>query len=100
MVAYTKHAVGFASNDGVEVMIHMGLDTVKLEGKYFDIKVKQGDKVKRGDLIAIVDFQKIKEAGYTVVTPVLILNSDSFTEVKEEIPKLVTEKDRLLVCRS
>ena len=100
MVADTKHAVGFTSNDGVEVMIHMGLDTVKLEGKYFDIKVKQGDKVKRGDLIAIVDFQKIKEAGYPVVTPVLILNSDSFTEVKEEIPKLVTEKDRLLVCRS
>lgn len=95
MVADTKHAVGFASNDGVEVMIHMGLDTVKLEGKYFDIKVKQGDKVKRGDLIAIVDFQKIKEAGYTVVTPVLILNSDSFTEVKEEIPKLVTEKDKI-----
>lgn len=81
-------------------MIHMGLDTVKLEGEHFDIKVKPGDKVKRGDLIAVVDFEKIKEAGYPVVTPVLILNSDSFAEVKAELPKLVTEKDRLLVCRS
>lgn len=100
LVADTKHAVAFTSDDGVEVMIHMGLDTVKLEGEHFDIKVKPGDKVKRGDLIAVVDFEKIKEAGYPVVTPVLILNSDSFAEVKAELPKLVTEKDRLLVCRS
>ena len=80
-------------------MIHMGLDTVKLDGKYFDIKVKVGEKVKKGDLIARVDFEKIKEEGYPIVTPVLVLNSDSFTEIQAESPKFVTEKDKLLTCK-
>ena len=72
LVADTKHALAFNSNNGMEVMIHMGLDTVKLDGKYFDIKVKVGEKVKKGDLIARVDFEKIKEEGYPIVTPVLV----------------------------
>ena len=99
LVADTKHALAFNSNNGMEVMIHMGLDTVKLDGKYFDIKVKVGEKVKKGDLIARVDFEKIKEEGYPIVTPVLVLNSDSFTEIQAESPKFVTEKDKLLTCK-
>lgn len=99
LVADTKHALAFKSENGIEVMIHMGLDTVKLDGKYFDIKVKVGEKVKKGNCIAKVDFEKIKEAGYPVVTPVLILNSDDFTEIQAESPKSVTEKDKLLTCK-
>ena len=99
LVADTKHALAFKSDNGIEVMIHMGLDTVKLDGKYFDIKVKVGEKVKKGNCIAKVDFEKIKEAGYPVVTPVLILNSDDFTEIQAESPKSVTERNILLTCK-
>ncbi|HDN2450476.1 TPA: PTS transporter subunit EIIC, partial [Clostridioides difficile] len=78
----TKHAVGLTSDNGVEVLIHIGLDTVKLNGKHFSTHVKAGDKVKVGDLLVEFDIEKIKEAGYPIVTPIIITNTDSYEDVE------------------
>ncbi len=78
----TKHAIGLISDNGVEVLIHMGLNTVELGGEDFDIKVKDGDHVKAGDLIAEADFESIRKKGFKATTPIIITNSDDFKEVK------------------
>src|SRR5699024_11050726 len=74
----TKHAIGLVSDTGVEVLIHVGLDTVELDGKGFTAHVKQGDSVKAGQLLLEVDLNVVKEAGYTTQTPVIITNSNDF----------------------
>ena len=68
----TKHAIGLRSDQGVEVLIHIGIDTVSLEGKYFTMNVKQGDRVRTGQPIGEVDFEKVREAGYDPTTIVVI----------------------------
>lgn len=78
----TKHAIGITSDEGIEVLIHIGLDTVQLNGEPFNVHVKVGDKVKVGDLLAEFDMDKIKEAGYRTVTPVIISNTDAYSDVK------------------
>lgn len=78
----TKHAIGITSTSGNEVLIHIGIETVELEGKYFDAHVKQGDHVKRGQLLVTVDFEKIKEAGYNTQIPVVITNSNDYENVE------------------
>lgn len=78
----TKHAIGITSDEGIEVLIHIGLDTVQLNGEPFDVHVKVGDKVKVGDLLAEFDMDKIKEAGYKTVTPIIISNTDAYSDVK------------------
>ncbi|GHU51008.1 PTS glucose transporter subunit IIABC [Clostridia bacterium] len=85
-VAETSHAIGITSDDGVEVLIHVGVDTVKLGGKGFSIKVKEDDKIKKGDILNEFDIALIKEAGYPVVTPVIITNTDDYTDVSN-LPK-------------
>lgn len=70
----TGHAVGIRTTEGVELLIHVGFDTVELDGKHFDIKVKKGDTVKRGDLLVEFDLEAIKAAGYDVTTPVVATN--------------------------
>lgn len=77
----TKHAIGITGKDGVELLVHMGIDTVKLEGKGFDVKVKPGDKIKTGDLLAEFDIEYIKGEGYPVTTPVIVSNTDAYKEV-------------------
>ncbi|MDO4555036.1 MAG: PTS glucose transporter subunit IIA, partial [Lachnospiraceae bacterium] len=77
----TKHAIGITGTDGVEILVHMGLDTVKLEGKGFDVKVKAGDTIKAGDLIAEFDMDYIKSEGYPVTTPVIVSNTDNYSEI-------------------
>ncbi|MCD8158335.1 MAG: PTS glucose transporter subunit IIA [Clostridiales bacterium] len=83
MVYDTKHALGLMSNGGVEFLIHIGLDTVNLEGKSFNIKVKNGQKIKTGDLLATADLKGIKNAGYRTVTPVIVTNSDDYTQIEK-----------------
>lgn len=73
-IADTHHAYGFTSDDGLEVLVHFGLDTVSLGGEGFTPRVKEGDRVKKGDLVAEVDTELIKERGLNTVTPVLICN--------------------------
>ena len=81
MIFETKHAIGLTSDQGVEVMIHVGIDTVKLGGEYYDVKVENGEHVKRGQLLLTFDMDKIAEKGYRLVTPVVIGNSDKWKEV-------------------
>ncbi|WP_447515156.1 glucose PTS transporter subunit IIA, partial [Escherichia coli] len=77
----TLHAIGIESDDGVEILIHVGIDTVKLDGKFFSAHVNVGDKVNTGDRLISFDIPAIREAGFDVTTPVLISNSDDFTDV-------------------
>ncbi|MEC1646054.1 beta-glucoside-specific PTS transporter subunit IIABC [Bacillus halotolerans] len=81
----TKHAIGITSDQGAEILIHIGLDTVKLEGQWFTSHVKEGDKVSPGDPLVSFDLEQIKAAGYDVITPVIVTNTDrySFSPVKE-----------------
>ncbi|MGN1318893.1 MAG: glucose PTS transporter subunit IIA [Lachnospirales bacterium] len=81
MVYDTKHALGLMSNEGVELLIHIGIDTVKLEGKHYDVKVTNGQKIKKGDLLVVVDISGIEKEGYRTVTPVIVTNSDDFESV-------------------
>lgn len=77
----TKHAIGLLSDNGIEVLIHVGIDTVKLEGKPFTAHVKVGDRVQAGDLLVEFDRQAIIDAGYDLATPIIISNSDEYHEV-------------------
>ena len=70
------------SDTGVELLIHVGIDTVQLNGKCYDVVVENGQKIKKGDVLAKVDLEGIKDAGYRTVTPVIITNSDEFSEIK------------------
>ena len=74
----TKHAVSIKADNGEELIVHIGLDTVNLKGEYFEAHVKQGDRVKAGDLLVTVDLEKVKDAGYDVTTPVIICNTPDF----------------------
>ena len=73
----TKHAIGIQSTYGTELLIHVGLDTVELKGNYFELKKQVGDQVKKGDLLLEFDGEAIKQAGYSLVTPVILTGSDS-----------------------
>ena len=75
----TKHAIGLTTTDGVELLIHLGIDTVQMNGAPFTIDVKEGDKLKKGDKIGSFDEKMIVEAGYRTVTPVVVTNSDTYT---------------------
>ncbi|MDO5520472.1 MAG: sucrose-specific PTS transporter subunit IIBC [bacterium] len=77
----TKHAIGLKSADGVEVLIHIGINTVELDGKYYETYVNDGDTVKAGDLLGSFDIEKIKEAGYEMATPIVITNTDDYSNV-------------------
>ncbi|MFP3414836.1 beta-glucoside-specific PTS transporter subunit IIABC [Bacillus sp. SIMBA_074] len=77
----TKHAIGITSEDGVEILIHIGLDTVKLGGEHFTAYVKDGDSISMGDLIVEFDLEKIKSKGYDVITPIVITNTDNYLDV-------------------
>ena len=82
MVFDTKHAISMQTDNGAELIIHIGLDTVQLKGQYFDAHVAAGDKVKQGDLLLDFDIDKIKEAGYDVTTPVIICNTPQFPKME------------------
>lgn len=92
----TKHAIGITSDDGVEVLIHIGLDTVKLGGEHFTAHIKAGDKVKKGDLLVEFDIEAIKKAGYDTITPVLVTNAHDYKDVLSFIDRDVKEKEELL----
>ncbi len=96
MVFDTKHAIGLAGPGGVELLIHVGIDTVQLNGKYYDIHVKNGDQVKAGDLLADVDLEGIRSEGYRTVTPVIVTNSDLFTDIRMAEKQQVTCQDTIL----
>ncbi|MFR2068446.1 beta-glucoside-specific PTS transporter subunit IIABC [Clostridium sp.] len=88
-IADTKHAIGLLSDDGVEVLIHVGMDTVKMAGKGFDVKTKANSRVKAGDLLLEFDKSTIEKEGYSLITPVVITNADNYEDkqlcINEEV---------------
>ena len=93
----TKHAIGILSDEGVEILMHIGMDTVNLEGKGFEGYVSQGHKVKVGDKLISFDIDMIKKAGYVTETPVIITNSDSYqVEELEQLPRAVERGSQLM----
>ena len=92
----TGHALGLVSEDGVELLIHVGIDTVNLKGKYFTPKKKSGDTMKKGDILLEFDIDKIKADGYDVTTPIIISNTEQFAKVKACEDKVVTKESKLL----
>ena len=75
------HAISIVDENGAELLVHIGVDTVKLDGKGFTGKVKDGDRVKTGQLLIEFDLELVKQAGYSVVSPVIISNTDEFSDV-------------------
>lgn len=93
----TKHAIGILSDEGVEILMHIGMDTVNLEGKGFEGYVSQGDKVKVGDKLISFDIDMIKKAGYVTETPVIITNSDKYdVEELKQLPRVVERGSQLM----
>ena len=74
----TGHAVSIHSTDGTDILVHVGLDTIELKGKFYTIHKQTGEPVKKGDLLIEFDLEGIKAAGYDVITPVIICNSDEY----------------------
>jgi len=93
MMFDTGHAVTLVSDSGIEILIHVGLETVGLEGKPFQVKVQNGQKVKKGDVLMIADLEAIKAAGLPTITPVLICNTDDYTTFNVTTGKAVTNAD-------
>lgn len=98
MLFNTLHAVGITSNDGIEVLLHVGIDTVNLKGEGFTAHVKQGDTVKRGDLVLTADLSKIKDAGYDPTVIMVVTNTNNFASVESYAPcTAVSGKDLVTV---
>ena len=99
LVFPTKHAIGLTSQNGTEVLIHIGLDTVELDGKYFDVHVQAGDTIQKGQLLVDFDLEKISEK-YPVTTPIIITNTDRFAEIKNSDHKHCVKGDVILKVTS
>lgn len=80
-VTDTKHAINITSNDGCEILLHVGIDTVKLNGRFFEVSVKDGQRVKKGDLLLTFDMEGILKAGYKLTTPMIICNADDYSDI-------------------
>ena len=96
----TGHAVSMTTADGAEVLIHVGIDTVQLNGQHYKACCKAGDRVKKGDLLIEFDPEAVKAAGYETVTPVIICNTDRFAAVKTEKTGPVAAGDVLLTLQA
>lgn len=99
MIFDTLHAVTLTTEDGVELLVHIGLDTVALKGEHFTAHVEAGAKVKKGDLLITADIEAIKAAGYDVITPVIVCNTSDFKEVEALVGKDVNPGDDILVIK-
>ena len=100
LVYPTGHAIGIQSENGAELLIHIGMDTVTLEGKCFDIKVKQGQAVKAGELLIEADLEGIRSAGLDITTPIVVTNVDDYVDITAENMGNIKAGDRLLYCIS
>lgn len=92
----TKHAIGIVSEDGIEILVHIGINTVELEGKYYESHVAEGDMVAAGQTLITFDIAGIKAAGYDITTPVIITNSYEYQEVKLEQTGNIKRMDKAL----
>ena len=92
----TKHAIGLTSDKGAEILIHIGMDTVKLDGKYFTSHIEEGQKIKKGDLLMEFETEKIREAGYSAITPIVITNFENYGNIEETSADYINVGDILL----
>lgn len=95
----TGHAVGITSAEGAEVLIHVGMDTVKLNGAGFTVHVSEGQRIKAGDLLMEADLEVIKRAGYDTTTPVIITNTEEYSEVKSAGEGMVKAGDPVIMLK-
>ena len=95
MMFETGHAVSLISDSGIELLIHVGLETVGLKGAPFQVKVQSGQKVKKGDILMIVDLEAIKAAGLPTITPVVVCNSFDYTDFDTTLGA-VTDSDVII----
>lgn len=86
----TGHAIGMITNQGAEILMHIGIDTVELDGMYYDLHTKVGDKVKKGDLLVTFDLNEIISKGYNPITPILITNSNQYKKIDLDESQEVT----------
>lgn len=93
----TGHAVGITSDNGAEILMHIGFDTVSLDGKYFKLNVTQGQAVKKGDLLVEFDINEIKKAGFDITTPIVITNTDNYHNVMPQKEGVVKINDDIIV---
>ena len=96
MVFDTKHAISMTSESGIEILIHVGLDTVTLEGAPFTDHVEAGQKVKAGDLMLEFDIEAIKAAGLDITSPIVICNTDDYKDIKANAGQDVNTMDPVL----
>ena len=96
MMFTTGHAVSLVADCGAELLIHVGLETVSLEGKPFTVHCANGDKVKKGQLLLEADLEAIKAAGLPTITPVLVCNTDDFPTFKTHTGKDVSNGDAVI----
>ena len=92
----TKHAIGLSTDDGLEILLHIGIDTVKLGGQFFETHVNEDQQVKKGDLLATFDMEAIKAAGYKLTTPMIIINTDDYSSIKPLVTGNVKAGQNLL----
>ena len=95
----TCHAVGLESDDGLELLIHVGIDTVNLQGRHFKAHAKTGDRVKKGDVLITFDLEAIQKEGYDTITPVLVSNSGDFSALEAVTGRDVKPGDVVLTVR-
>ncbi len=96
----TGHAVALHTEEGLDVLIHIGLDTERLDGKFFKVHASVGDVVEKGDVIIEFDRESISSAGFDVSVPILICNSVEFASIKGCIGDTVAELDQLVVAKA
>ena len=95
-VTATRHAYTIHSDDGLDILVHVGIDTVNLQGKHYTVHAAAGDKVKKGQLLIEFDKDAIAEAGYDTITPVVVCNSDDYNTFRTNIGKAVTNADAVI----
>ena len=93
MMFTTGHAVSLVADNGAEILIHVGLETVSLEGKPFKVHAANGDKVKKGQLLIEVDLEAVKAAGLPTITPMVVCNTDEYPTFNTLVGKDVTNDD-------
>ncbi|MDR3596846.1 beta-glucoside-specific PTS transporter subunit IIABC [Clostridium sp.] len=92
----TGHAVGITTDKGAEILIHIGFDTVKLNGEHFKIRVQQGESIKKGQLLVEFELEKIKEKGFDLTTPIVVTNSDNYSNIVEKNRGNISRNDEVL----
>ena len=95
----TGHAVALHTNEGMDVLIHVGLDTYKLQGRHFSVHAEVGDEVKRGDVLIEFNRDAIRSEGYDITAPILICNAVEFSNIKGSVGDTVSELEELITAR-